>query len=225
MKSYCTSLPRRSLWIVFAIAGIVAIGPLFNAAMAADTSGTPTSLSYQHKLASARDAYFRGIEGDKEADKKAREDFAVLEHDHPQDSVVIAYQGSLDLLESARTWAVWKKHTLATDGLAKLDTAVNQSPDNLEVRFIRAATTYHLPFFFHRKDQAEQDFAFIAPRAEEAARKGTFPPALAAASLSYYGEMLSDKGDNGAARQAYLAAVRVDENSPGGKDAKKRLKQ
>jgi hypothetical protein len=225
MRSDSNSLPCKLLRIAVVLSCVLAACPYLHAATDTDAKSAAASSNYAHRLASARDAYFRGIEGHKDADTKAREDFDALEHDYPQESVVMAYQGSLELLESARTWAVWKKHTLATDGLAKLDEAVKQSPDNLEVRFIRAATTYHLPFFFHRKQQAEEDFAFIAPRSEEAARKGTFPPALAAASLSYYGEILADKGDTSAARQAYQAAVRVDENSPGGKDAKKRLKQ
>lgn len=183
------------------------------------------NLAYEQKLSTARTEYFHGLEGDRDAERQARQKFAELQRDHPQDPVVIAYSGSLSLLESARTWAVWSKHTLAADGLAKLDLAVNRSPDNLEVRFIRAATTLHLPFFFHRRDQAEQDFAFLAPRAEEAARKGTLPPALAAAALSYDGQVLSGRGDTNAARQAYEAAVRVDGTSPAGQEAKKRLKQ
>jgi hypothetical protein len=188
----------------------------------ATASRDPT---FEQKSSAARTDYFHGLEGDRDAEHQARQEFADLERDHPQDSEVIAYSGSLDLLESARTWAVWNKHALATDGLAKLDQAVSRTPDNLEVRFIRAATTWHLPFFFHRRDQAEQDFAFIAPRAEEAAHKGTLSHALAAAALSYYGEVLSERGDHNAARQAYEAAVRVDGTSAAGQEAKKRLKQ
>jgi hypothetical protein len=34
---------------------------------------------------------------------------------------------------------------------------------------VHAETSLHLPFFYHRKQGAEQDFGFIAPRAEGAA--------------------------------------------------------
>ncbi len=52
-----------------------------------------------------------------------------------------------------------------------MDQAVNRAPDDLEARFIRAASTWHLPFFFKRRDQAASDFAYIAPRAEAAVAK------------------------------------------------------
>jgi len=89
--------------------------------------------------------------------------------------VVDAYSGSLELLEAAHTWAIWDKRRLANEGLAKMDQAVNRAPDDLEARFIRAASAWHLPFFFRRREQAASDFTFIAPRAEGAVAKGTLP--------------------------------------------------
>ncbi len=182
------------------------------------------SVSYAQQLASARSAYFRDIEGEHDADALARRQFEALRREHPQDPVITAYSGSLELLEAARTWAVWKKHSLSQEGLAQMDAAVNAAPDNLEARFVRALTTWHLPFFFHRKAQAESDLAAIAPRAEQASRSGQLPPQLAAAALDYYGQVLADRDDKNGAHQAYEAALRVDPQSPGGQDARKRLK-
>ena len=114
---------------------------------------------------------------------------------------------------------------LSQQGLRELDNAVDRDPSNLEARFIRAATTWHLPFFFHRREQAENDLAYIAPRAADAVAKGILPPQLGAAALDYYGQVLSEKSDHNAARDAYQAAVRIDQSSPGGQDASRRLKQ
>ena len=194
-----------------------------------DDASTPRNQpAFAVRLAEARQAYFADLEGQRGADERARQQFAALAAEHPHEPVVDAYLGSLDLLESARTFAVWRKHTLAQTGLEKLDTAVNQAPEDLEARFVRALTTWHLPFFFHRKEQAEQDLGFIAPRAEQAAQQGRLPAPLAAAALDYWGQVLADqqgKQQAEQARQAFAAAVRVDPASPGGTDARKRLGQ
>lgn len=180
--------------------------------------------NFDQRLAEARREYFADLQGNHAADEKARAGFAALSHDYPDNSVVEAYSGSLQLLEAGRTWAIWDKRRLANEGLEKLDQAVNRSPGDLEARFIRAASTWHLPFFFKRKEQAASDFTFIAPQAEAAAAKGTLPPELAAAALDYYGQVLTGRSDSHGARQAFEAAVRVDSSSSAGRDAQKRLR-
>ena len=180
---------------------------------------------YAQKLATARTLYFEEVQGRHSDEDDAQKSFDALLRERPADPVPTAYVGSLELLESARTWAVWRKHELANEGLAKLDSAVTAAPDNLEARFVRALTTWHLPFFFHRKEQAEGDLAFIAPRAEQAAARGILPPPLAAAALDYWGQVLEDRDDAQGARNAYQTALRIDSASPGGVDAGKRLKR
>jgi hypothetical protein len=180
--------------------------------------------NFRQHLAEARRQYFADLEGNRAAAEKARASFAALEREYPNDPVVDAYSGSLELLDAARTWAVWDKRRLANEGLAKMDQAVNRAPGDLEARFIRAASTWHLPFFYKRRAQAADDFSYIAPRAEAAVAKGTLPPELAAAALDYYGQVLIDRSDNHGAKQAFEAAVRIDSLSPAGRDASKRLR-
>jgi hypothetical protein len=182
------------------------------------------SSGFEQRMTEARRQYFAGIQGDHAAALRVRASFAALSRDFPGDPVVDAYSGSLELLDAARTWAVWDKRKLANEGLAQMDRAVDRAPGNLEARFIRAASTWHLPFFYQRRKQAADDFTFIAPRAESAAAKGTLPPELAAAALDFYGQVLIDRSDNHGAKQAFEAAVRVDASSPGGRDALKRLR-
>jgi tetratricopeptide (TPR) repeat protein len=192
-------------------------------ACAADNGDSVAASAYRQQLSAARANYFKDIQGDRQADIEARKQFALLSEEHPSDPVVEVYSGSLELLEAARTWAIWNKHTLAQQGLAKMDRAVAMAPGNLEAHYIRGATTWHLPFFFHRKQQAESDFSIIAPKAEAAARQGTLPSPLAASALDYYGQILAEKNDESGAKQAFEAALRVDPNSPAGKDAAHRL--
>jgi hypothetical protein len=179
---------------------------------------------FDQRLAEARRQYFANLQGNRAAGDKARASFAALARDYPAPPVVEAYSGSLELLEAARTWAIWDKRRLANEGLQKMDRAVNRAPGDLEARFIRAASNWHLPFFYKRKEQAANDFTLIAPQAEAAAAKGTLPPELAAAALDYYGQVLIDRSDSHGAKQAFEAAVRVDGSSPAGRDAQKRLR-
>jgi hypothetical protein len=176
------------------------------------------------RLAEARQQYFSDLQGNRAAAAGARASFAALSRDDPNNPVVDAYSGSLELLDAARTWAVWDKRRLANEGLAKMDQAVNRAPDDLEARFIRAASTWHLPFFYNRRTQAADDFSYIAPRAEAAVAKGALPPELAAAALDYYGQVLVERSDNDGAKQAFEAAVRIDSASPAGRDASQRLR-
>jgi hypothetical protein len=180
--------------------------------------------NFDHRLVEARTQYFAYLQGNRSAGDKARAMFTTLSHDHPGNSVVDAYSGSMELLDAAHTWAIWDKRRLANEGLAKMDQAVNRAPSDLEARFIRAASTWHLPFFYKRREQAANDFTFIAPRAEAAVAEGALPPQLAAAALDYYGQVLIDRSDSHGAKQAFEAAVRIDGTSPGGRDALKRLR-
>ena len=201
----------RRLWVIFLF--------IFYAALTVHAAD-----NFDQRLAEARREYFAGLQGNHAADGKARASFAALSQQYPDNAVVEAYNGSLELLEAARTWAIWDKRRLANEGLQKLDQAVNRAPNDLEARFIRAASTWHLPFFYKRKEQSASDFTFIAPQAEAAAVKGVLPPELAAAALDYYGQVLADRSDSHGARQAFEAAVRVDGSSPAGRDAQKRLR-
>jgi tetratricopeptide (TPR) repeat protein len=208
----------KRLAIGLLLAAGTACGQTF---ISSTTAGGP---NLQQKFQQARAAYFRDLQGDRGAEQQARQDFDQLMRARPNDPTIVAYSGSLELLEAARTWAFWNKHTLAKDGLGKMDEAVSMDPDDLEARFIRGATNWHLPFFFHRKQQAEDDLSFVGPRAEHAAETGKLPPPLAAAALDYYGQILEDRNQRQNARSAFEAAVRVDRNSPGGKDAADHLK-
>ena len=175
------------------------------------------------QLARARGEYFKDVEGDRAAGQEARKSFAALSAKRPGDPVIQAYSGSIELLDAARTWAVWNKRSLARQGLDDMDSAVDRAPDNLDARFIRAASDWYLPLFYKRREQAERDFAYIAPRAESAAAHGLMPPQLAAAALDYYGQVLSEQNNPPGAQKAFETALRIDGPSPAGRDAAKRL--
>lgn len=179
---------------------------------------------YAQKLAAARTAYFRVItSSDHAADIAAHKALAELEDAYPDDPTAEAYHGSLELLDAAHNWQIWNLHRQATDGLSRLDEAIRHAPDDPEARFIRAATSWHLPAFYHRRQQCEGDFAWLAQRAQSDARAGKLPPELAAASLNYWGQILVRRKDFSSARSAFRQAVQIAPASPGAQDAARRL--
>ena len=182
-----------------------------------------TQPPWYRDLVAARAPYYAGVNGNRDAIVDAKQRFAALEQQHPHDPTLEAYQGSLELIEASHTWALSRKHALSVEGIELMDLAVNTDPNNLEARFVRALTTWHLPFFFHRKEIAENDLLFLGPRSEQAARNGTLPPNIAATALDYWGQVLVERNQPTAAREAFAAAVRVDKSCVAGADALKRL--
>ncbi|MFC5860904.1 hypothetical protein ACFPT7_01205 [Acidicapsa dinghuensis] len=181
---------------------------------------------YRSLLQDTRIAYFKVVAGQgRDADNEAHTALSRLENAYPGDPIAKAYHGSLQLLDAAHSWAVWNLHQQCAEGLNLLDEAVNEAPDDPEVRFLRAATDWHLPAFYHRRAQAESDFSWLAARAETDARNGNLPPELAAAASSYWGQILEKRSDEDGARRAWQQAVHIAPQSPAGLDAQRRISQ
>ena len=195
--------------------------PFLTVALVSPAAVGEPSVQFQH----ARSLYYRGIDGDERAYRSAAEMFSRLYDTDKKAPIVEVYYGSLRLLEASRTWALWKKNGLSREGIELMDRAVSAEPQNLEIRFVRAATTYHLPGFFHRKQQSQEDFAFLALRAAEAVRKGTFEPRLAAASLYFHGESLEKSGQKTMAEENWRSALAIAPDSPAARSAREKLKE
>lgn len=178
----------------------------------------------QQAIGEARELYFKGVDGNKEATRESTKLFEQLVSRDPGDSLLLAYLGSNSLLESSRTIAIWRKNRLAKDGILKLDEAVSAAPENLEVRFIRAMSTFHLPSFFKREQQCEEDFALLAARVPEAVASQIMERRLGAAALYYHGLIRERKGDRRAAAEAWRMAASIAPRSPAGSDAARKLK-
>ena len=106
-----------------------------------------------------------------------------------------------------------------------MDDAVSAKPENLEIRFVPAVATYHLPGFFHRREQSKQDFACVARRAVNAARTGAFEPQLAAASLYFRGEFLKQAGEEHMAIASWRSVIDIAADSRAAQGARERLKE
>ena len=173
----------------------------------------------------ARNLYYKAIEGDKKAYRSAQTLFSQMYCEEPMTPIVQVYYGSLRLLEASNTWALWNKNRLSREGIVLMDRAVAAQPASLEIRFVRAVTTYHLPGFFHRKQQSKQDFAYLARAAAQAARTGALEPRLAAASLYFHGELLHDAGQDELARASWRNAIAAAPSSPAAQGAREALEK
>ena len=179
----------------------------------------------QAQYGQARAAYYEGADGSTEASARADKMFADLYNQHPEDSRIKAYYGSLRLLEASRTWALWKKYSLSKEGIQLMDSAVRADSSDLDVRFVRAVTEYSLPPFFHRRDQSRQEFEFLAAHAAEAASTGKLEPRLAAASAYYHGEFLRESSDSKQAKEAWKEAIAIAPQSRAARDSANELKK
>ena len=188
--------------------------------LALGTAQVTSSADFQQ----ARKLYYLGSAGDKTKYEEADQIFTRLYLTNKTDPSLEAYYGSLRLLEASHTWALWKKNSLSKQGITLLDSAVTAAPNNLEIRFVRAATTYELPSFFKRREQSKSDFDLLAMSAVEASRNGSLDPKLAAASLYYHAEFLKQDGQTAQAADCWKQAIKLDPQSRAAHDSQKELK-
>jgi tetratricopeptide (TPR) repeat protein len=210
------------MWMgILAIAGChPAAPPPAPAAWAIEHVAHPSDAQ---ELKVAKDLFYKSVDGDKAALAPAitmLNDLGGAKSNNPE---VVAYSGAAELLRAKRTDWILEKAQLSHDALALEDKAVLRAPGNLEIRFLRGVTNYELPGFLGRHTTAESDLAYVARFAESAVPSGRLDRRAAAADLDYYGKSLEQKFQNDAAIEAWRAAIRVDPQSNGAKDAMKHL--
>jgi hypothetical protein len=97
-------------------------------------------------------------------------------HGNANPAVLSAYQGALITLRAKHgSWPPARLSHLR-EGLAILDQAVRDEPDQVEVRFLRLLSCYYLPGFLGRRGTVRADFAMLAVRLPSA--RGEYPKEL-----------------------------------------------
>ena len=177
------------------------------------------------RLALAKAQYFKALAGEAKLFWTSQEGLEQLREEEPDHATVTVYLGSIRLIESARTLALWNKNRLAKEGLTMIDDAVDASEGDPEVRFIRAMSTYHLPRFFRRAAQSEQDFALLAAQATDDAKAGRLEPELAAAGLYHHALFCMKRKKVDDARDAWAEAIEIAPESLAGRDSAKKLEK
>ena len=86
------------------------------------------------------------------------------------------YTGALVALKGKHAFFPHTKFKWAKRGLAIMDNGLKKVPDDIEALFIHGMSCYYLPFFFQRRDDAQQDFKEIIKQMPSQA--DTYPPKL-----------------------------------------------
>ncbi|MHB1043899.1 MAG: tetratricopeptide repeat protein [Eubacteriales bacterium] len=103
-----------------------------------------------------------GIEGDKEAVKKAYNLLKKVRAMAPQNILVEAYYGCANALLGRDAIDPMERFKKAMKGLKILDGAVAKEPDNKEIRILRGFVCLRLPeMYFHRTATAVEDFSYL----------------------------------------------------------------
>lgn len=108
----------------------------------------------------ARQLYYQGLK-EEDSLSKAMELFEQLSGQSNEPGVAETYLGSLTALKAQYTPWPHKKLKYANEGLDIMDSGLQKNPDNLEALFIHGTTSYYLPFFFNRRDDANRSFKRI----------------------------------------------------------------
>lgn len=80
----------------------------------------------------------------------------------PQDTaLLIAYAGALRVARAKHGLNFPRKWEYLKAGLPLLDSAVELTPENPEVRYLRLVSNYYLPFFIGHRSSVKEDFAVL----------------------------------------------------------------
>lgn len=90
--------------------------------------------------------------------KKVAEDFYLrMKKDQGISPVCLAYYGSAQTLMAKHAWNPYQKLAYLKSGLIDLGKAVDLSPDNLEIRFLRFSIEHYVPAFLGMSKNLQQD--------------------------------------------------------------------
>ncbi len=105
--------------------------------------------------------------GDKQATKDLVTKLENLVALHPENALILSYLGSAYTLASRDTFPGPTKYNYLKKGLMTMDKAVEDHPEEVSARFIRAVNNYHLPTFINRRDNARDDFKILVEAIEQ----------------------------------------------------------
>jgi hypothetical protein len=189
----------------------------------APATDNPLPRDAHRRLTRAKALYRKAVDDGTDARAEALRLLTHLAQEYPDHATVRAYLGSVWLLEAKHTWLMWRKYRFGIEGLRLLDSAVTQAPQDLEVRFIRGVTTYHLPAAARRDEQAAADLQWVTARAADAVDKGQFDPTLAATAFYYHGMCRATRSDPVGAQTAWHTVSKFAPTSAAAELAAQRL--
>lgn len=138
--------------------------------------------------------------------------------------VLRAYQGSVRMMRAQWASSVWDKGSLARQGAAIMDEAIDDAGKGdivrgdaarMEARALRGLSLVHLPKWAGQRDKAVRELAQVAAGVEEAVQGG-LPRELAAVVLYTHAQQRRLAGDPAGARAALDRAMALIPQGGGG---------
>ncbi len=123
----------------------------FNLSWPAETGGS--------LLEEGRQLFYKSVDKESYIDQ-AIAVFEQLQQDQ-DNGLALTYIGALTALRGKHAFLPQNKLKWTNKGLDIMDKGIETSPENIEALFIHSSTCYYLPFFFHRADQAQENFKKI----------------------------------------------------------------
>lgn len=137
----------------------------------------------------------------------------------PTDAQVMAYLGSAQTMIARDSWNVITKVSEVNKGIALIDKAVRQAPDDITVRMVRMTNSLSLPGFFGRAPKAREDLVYL----HGVLAKQTLLPVASAEICYRLGDIVQGEGDQQQATKLFDEARRYAPDSEWGKLAQGRL--
>ena len=138
--------------------------------------GIAADESVEEMLKHAREKFYAAVE-DKKQIEPAIKLFERIAREKPKYAGrAEVYIGTLTALKGKHAFFPHTKLRFTKRGLAIMDNGLKKAPDDIEALFIHGAVCYHLPFFFQRGDDAQQDFKEIVKQMPS--QFNTYPPKL-----------------------------------------------
>jgi hypothetical protein len=155
----------------------------------------------------------KGVLGDAKEVKALMTDLEKWTKEQPDNTLLLAYLGSTYTLRSRDLFFGPNKYHYLKEGVNTMDAAVEKTPGNTAVRFVRAVNNINLPAFCNRRDVARTDFQVLLKQLT-----GPAPPELDLATkqaIYYYAGLSFYQLDNKVdARNAWQHGLELSPTSP-----------
>jgi tetratricopeptide (TPR) repeat protein len=120
-----------------------------------------------------------------------------------------ALRGSIVVVSAKEAWLPTDKISRVRRGLAEMDAAIKDSPDDENARFTRASNNLFLPEFFGRKEIVLADFAWLQERAD----RGRFDSEFRQYVCLFHGRAQEKYGEKARARKLWQDGIAIDPKS------------
>ncbi|HTH47689.1 MAG TPA: hypothetical protein VMB21_09285 [Candidatus Limnocylindria bacterium] len=127
----------------------------------------------------------------------------------PHNAFGRALLGSATVITAKEAWLPTTKISRVRRGLAEMDAAVQEAPENENARFTRASNNVFLPDFFDRKGIVLADFAWLQERTD----KGHFDTEFRQYVCLYHGVAQAKYGNKAKAEKLWQAGIAIDPKS------------